>query len=108
MFQFSPDITSSVPHHRHYALEISENCSPMIDHCRIKSTSVGKYLCLWKAFNKACLFLEYQGGQALFIVYDVLVLSTVMCLLGYLFHELLSTFPFVGMRFLIFQRNAYD
>lgn len=43
MFQFSPDITSSVPHHRHYALEISEKCSPVIDHCRIKSTSVGKY-----------------------------------------------------------------
>ena len=42
IFQFSPDITSSVPHHKHYALEIAENCSPTVDHCRIKSTSVGK------------------------------------------------------------------
>lgn len=45
LFQFSPDITSSVPHHRHYALEITENCSPMIDHCRIKSSSVGQSKC---------------------------------------------------------------
>ncbi|KAL8588774.1 hypothetical protein ACOMHN_035270 [Nucella lapillus] len=45
--KFSPDITSSVPHHRHYALEISEACSPMIDHCRIKSTSVvGAAVCV--------------------------------------------------------------
>lgn len=45
--KFSPDITSSVPHHRHYALEITENCSPMIDHCRIKSSSVvGAAVCV--------------------------------------------------------------
>ena len=43
LFQFSPDITSSVPHHKHYALEITENCSPTVDHCIIRSTSVGKY-----------------------------------------------------------------
>ena len=41
-FQFSPDITSSVPHHKHYALEVTDHCSPVIDSCRIKSTSVGK------------------------------------------------------------------
>lgn len=42
--KFSPDITSTVPHHKHYCLEISENCSPTIDHCIIRSTSVGEYL----------------------------------------------------------------
>lgn len=42
VFQFSPDITSSVPHHKHYALEVTDHCSPVIDSCRIKSTSVGK------------------------------------------------------------------
>lgn len=44
VFQFTPDIASSVPHHKHYALEVTENCSPTIDHCKIKSTSVGKNL----------------------------------------------------------------
>ncbi|KAL3874906.1 hypothetical protein ACJMK2_037858 [Sinanodonta woodiana] len=45
--KFSPDITSSVPHHKHYALEVSETCSPTIDHCRIKSTSVvGAAVCV--------------------------------------------------------------
>ena len=39
--KFSPDISSSVPHHKHYSLEIGENCSPVIDHCIIRSTSVG-------------------------------------------------------------------
>lgn len=41
--KFSPDITSTVPHHKHYCLEIGENCSPTIDHCIIRSTSVGKH-----------------------------------------------------------------
>lgn len=40
--KFSPDITSTVPHHKHYCLEVGENCSPTIDHCIIRSTSVGK------------------------------------------------------------------
>lgn len=40
--KFSPDVTSTVPHHKHYCLEVSENCSPTIDHCIIRSTSVGK------------------------------------------------------------------
>lgn len=40
--KFSPDATSTVPHHKHYCLEVSENCSPTIDHCIIRSTSVGK------------------------------------------------------------------
>ncbi|KAJ8308160.1 hypothetical protein KUTeg_013034, partial [Tegillarca granosa] len=44
---FSPDITSSVPHHKHYALEVTDTCSPIIDHCRIKSTSVvGAAVCV--------------------------------------------------------------
>lgn len=41
-FKFSPDVTSTVPHHKHYCLEVGENCSPTIDHCIIRSTSVGK------------------------------------------------------------------
>lgn len=41
--KFSPDVTSTVPHHKHYCLEIGENCSPTVDHCIIRSTSVGKY-----------------------------------------------------------------
>lgn len=40
--KFSPDVTSTVPHHKHYCLEVGENCSPTIDHCIIRSTSVGK------------------------------------------------------------------
>lgn len=42
--KFSPDITSTVPHHKHYCLEVSENASPTIDHCIIRSTSVGKLI----------------------------------------------------------------
>lgn len=42
--KFSPDITSTVPHHKHYCLEVGENCSPTIDHCIIRSTSVGKFV----------------------------------------------------------------
>lgn len=45
--KFSPDITSTVPHHKHYCLEIGENCSPTIDHCIIRSTSVGKWQLLF-------------------------------------------------------------
>lgn len=41
--KFSPDVTSTVPHHKHYCLEVGENCSPTIDHCIIRSTSVGMY-----------------------------------------------------------------
>lgn len=40
--KFSPDVTSTVPHHKHYCLEVGENCSPTVDHCIIRSTSVGK------------------------------------------------------------------
>ena len=42
--KFSPDVTSTVPHHKHYCLEVGENCSPTIDHCIIRSTSVGECL----------------------------------------------------------------
>jgi F-box protein 11 len=41
--KFSPDVTSTVPHHKHYCLEVGENCSPTVDHCIIRSTSVGEY-----------------------------------------------------------------
>ncbi|RWS26648.1 F-box only protein 11-like protein [Leptotrombidium deliense] len=45
--KFSPDVTSSVPHHKHYCLEITDNCSPVIDHCIIRSTSVvGAAVCV--------------------------------------------------------------
>lgn len=45
--KFTPDITSSVPHHKHYCLEINENCSPTVDHCIIRSTSVvGAAVCV--------------------------------------------------------------
>lgn len=41
--KFSPEATSTVPHHKHYCLEVGENCSPTIDHCVIRSTSVGQW-----------------------------------------------------------------
>lgn len=40
--KFSPDSTSTIPHHKHYCLEVGENCNPTIDHCIIRSTSVGE------------------------------------------------------------------
>lgn len=42
--KFTPDVTSTVPHHKHYCLEVGENCSPTVDHCIIRSSSVGKYI----------------------------------------------------------------
>lgn len=53
--KFSPDVTSNVPHHKHYCLEVGENCSPTIDHCIIRSTSVGKY-----KLNKIFNFIHYR------------------------------------------------
>lgn len=45
--KFSPDVTSTIPHHKHYCLEVGENCSPTIDHCIIRSTSVvGAAVCV--------------------------------------------------------------
>lgn len=45
--KFSPEVTSTVPHHKHYCLEVGENCSPTIDHCIIRSTSVvGAAVCV--------------------------------------------------------------
>lgn len=40
--KFSPDATSTMQHHKHYCLEVSDNCSPTVDHCIIRSASVGK------------------------------------------------------------------
>ncbi|GIY79075.1 f-box only protein 11 [Caerostris extrusa] len=45
--KFTPDVTSSVPHHKHYCLEVGENCTPTIDHCIIRSASVvGAAVCV--------------------------------------------------------------
>ncbi|GAB6020505.1 F-box only protein 11, variant 2 [Chamberlinius hualienensis] len=45
--KFSPDLTSSVPHHKHYCLEVIEKCSPVIEHCIIRSSSVvGAAVCV--------------------------------------------------------------
>lgn len=42
--KFSPDVTSTVAHHKHYCLEVGENSSPTVDHCIIRSSSVGQYI----------------------------------------------------------------
>ncbi|KAK6635400.1 F-box only protein 11 [Polyplax serrata] len=45
--KFSPDVTSTVAHHKHYCLEVGENSSPTVDHCIIRSTSVvGAAVCV--------------------------------------------------------------
>ncbi|XP_055949102.1 F-box only protein 11-like isoform X1 [Argiope bruennichi] len=45
--KFAPDVSSSVPHHKHYCLEVGENCTPTIDHCIIRSASVvGAAVCV--------------------------------------------------------------
>lgn len=45
--KFTPDVASTVLHHKHYCLEVGENCSPTIDHCIIRSTSVvGAAVCV--------------------------------------------------------------
>lgn len=59
--KFSPDVTSTVPHHKHYCLEVGENCSPTIDHCIIRSTSVGKM---------SILFFIRFGSLKEIIVFD--------------------------------------
>lgn len=41
--KFSPDaMTSTVPHHKHYCLEVGEHACPIIEHVILRSTSVGK------------------------------------------------------------------
>lgn len=45
--KFSPDNTSTVQHHKHYCLEIGESCSPTVDNCIIRSSSVvGAAVCV--------------------------------------------------------------
>ncbi|CAG9132841.1 unnamed protein product [Plutella xylostella] len=45
--KFSPDATSTMQHHKHYCLEVSDNCSPTVDHCVIRSASVvGAAVCV--------------------------------------------------------------
>lgn len=45
--KFTPNVTSTVPHHKHFCLEVGENCSPTIDHCIIRSSSVvGAAVCV--------------------------------------------------------------
>lgn len=41
--KFSPDVASNTNHHKHYCLDVGENCSPTIDHCIIRSSSVGMF-----------------------------------------------------------------
>lgn len=64
--KFSPaDVTNAVPHHKHYCLEIGENCSPTVDHCIIRSNSVGK---LSAPFVRCCLLCSFfflcYGGKS--------------------------------------------
>ncbi len=42
--RFSPDNNATVSHHTHYAVEVSDDCSPTIDHCTIHSSSIGMQL----------------------------------------------------------------
>ncbi|ESN92575.1 hypothetical protein HELRODRAFT_95885 [Helobdella robusta] len=45
--KFSPSAPSSVPHHKHYSLEVTDNSSPIVDHCTVKSFSVvGAAVCV--------------------------------------------------------------
>ncbi|XP_013170771.1 PREDICTED: F-box only protein 11 isoform X2 [Papilio xuthus] len=45
--KFSPDATSTMQHHKHYCLEVSDNCSPTVDQCIIRSASVvGAAVCV--------------------------------------------------------------
>lgn len=40
--RFSPEAASTVLHHKHFCLEIGENCCPTVDNCIIRSGSNGK------------------------------------------------------------------
>lgn len=44
--RFAPDTAGTITHHKHYCLEVGENSSPTIDHCILRSTSVGEFLIL--------------------------------------------------------------
>uniref|UniRef100_A0A914X181 F-box domain-containing protein n=1 Tax=Plectus sambesii TaxID=2011161 RepID=A0A914X181_9BILA len=47
--KFNPDKNSTVPHQLHYAIQVTENATPVIDHCSITSTSiVGAAVCVKK------------------------------------------------------------
>lgn len=76
--KFSPDVTSTVPHHKHYCLEVGEHCSPTIDHCIIRSTSVGecyKHLrCVKHVYIGHCKMATFSKsifGNNHFIIYQV-------------------------------------
>ncbi|VDP11262.1 unnamed protein product [Soboliphyme baturini] len=44
---FCPESSPNLTHHNHYAVEVTDNCSPVLDHCIIQSTSmVGAALCV--------------------------------------------------------------
>lgn len=49
-FQFNPDDKSAQHHNAHHCLEITVNCSPIIDHCIIRSTCTGS--CFLYVFYK--------------------------------------------------------
>ncbi|KAG9346296.1 hypothetical protein JZ751_008121 [Albula glossodonta] len=47
LLQFNPDDKSAQHHNAHHCLEITVNCSPIIDHCVIRSTcTVGSAVCV--------------------------------------------------------------
>jgi len=49
--RFAPDIGgSTASHHKHYCLEVRENCSPTVDHCVIRSLSAGNVIIIVHAF----------------------------------------------------------
>lgn len=42
VLQFNPDDKSAQHHNAHHCLEITVNCSPIVDHCIIRSTCTGE------------------------------------------------------------------
>lgn len=63
-----PSCTDTMQHHKSYALDIQENCSPTIEHCIIRSCSHCKYL-MWNNIGLSmnwivCLY-TLQGNEIL-------------------------------------------
>jgi len=61
LLQFNPDDKSAQHHNAHHCLEITVNCSPIIDHCIIRSTCTGKSAAFWPTFM---VFNIYRGEQS--------------------------------------------
>lgn len=66
--QFNPDDKSAQHHNAHHCLEITVNCSPIIDHCIIRSTCTGNtasgLLLEWMRIRSVCKLID--GDAALF------------------------------------------